>query len=140
MRDHLQLIVFACAVAFAADAAARERNPVEQQDIAAAMKAGSLDIQVCLTPWIRAHPKRVGKLIVHVRISKTGKVDKADVAESDLDDKKAEACVLGVIQRQPFPVSADGPYEIEYPFVIKQGEDDSAAPKPPSKTFPGLRK
>jgi Ca-activated chloride channel family protein len=76
--------------------------------------------RACYERELQSNPNLAGKVVVKFVIDGTGKVSSASIAESTLNSKPVEQCLLQAIRRLTFPQPPGGEViVVTYPFTFK---------------------
>jgi len=115
-------------------ASKRVRGAVRPR-VGAAMVTGSIDrsviqkvirrhlkrIKLCYENGLKRNPKLHGRVEVRLTIGADGKVTKAEIAKSTLNDKQVEQNILKVMKRIRFPrPPGGGSVTVSYPFIFSR--------------------
>lgn len=93
---------------------------LDKEEIAKVIKKNLGQVLYCYERQLSANSQLFGKMTVQFQIDGAGKVEFQKVAESSLNDKQMEACVLGKISKFMFPQPKDGmKVLVNYPFLFK---------------------
>ncbi|MBW2732321.1 MAG: TonB family protein [Deltaproteobacteria bacterium] len=77
-------------------------------------------LQYCYEKQLLHKPTLKGRVVVEFVIGPAGRVLKAKVMNSTLNDKKVQACILRAIRHWRFPKRpGDGIVKVRYPFVFR---------------------
>lgn len=78
-------------------------------------------VRYCYEKELNAKPNLHGKVLVAFSIDGTGRVDRARVRVSTLQDGAVEGCILNVVQRLLFPKPRGGNrVDVNYPWIFKR--------------------
>jgi TonB family protein len=80
---------------------------------------GSGAIKYCYEKELQLNPTLSGKVSINWTVGLSGKVMKAYVSSSSLNNKKVEGCMVRVVQRWRFEPPKGGHCAISYPFIFK---------------------
>jgi len=93
---------------------------LEKETIAKVVKRHKGQIRMCYEQELRASPALSGKVTVSFTIGGTGNVVTASVAESTLNNREVENCLVRRIKRWRFPApDGGGNVTVNYPFVFQ---------------------
>ncbi len=68
---------------------------------------------------LKSNPTLAGKVVIKMTIGADGKVEKVEIAESTLKDKRVEERLMKVVKRLQFPkLPGGGKMVVSYPFVF----------------------
>jgi hypothetical protein len=76
--------------------------------------------RACYTKELARDPKLQGRLVIRFKISGTGAVQSAAVAQSTIKSPAVESCVKGQLMKLKFHAKG-AVAEVSYPFVFSQG-------------------
>lgn len=108
--------------AVAADGPAKEERlgSLPKEAIRGVVRENMRDIQRCYDSELANNNDLSGKVVVTFRISKEGEVDSASVAESTMDSRAVENCIVREVRTWEFPYPEnDGHVIVNYPFNFK---------------------
>lgn len=88
------------------------KGALTSQEIAAAIDGRRASIRACLD-----RPRKHGKVVVRFEIGADGKVAKASIKSSEIDDPKTEECLTKAFRAIVFPAST-GASVVHYPILV----------------------
>ena len=107
------------------------RGRLDAQQIQGGVAPHAAALGECYKAELKQKKFLSGKLVLDVRVNKSGGVGRARIADSDVGDWAVERCVLGVARRMTFarPVGGDGEAEFQVPL-------DFTSDQPPLESWP----
>jgi len=94
---------------------AGSRDP---ESITAAINQQSASVEYCYQKRAKINPNLRGRIDLEVEIAPDGKVTRANVINSTLDDKDLDTCILRAIKRWRFGAVDTGIVRIRVPFIF----------------------
>lgn len=79
------------------------------------------EIRECYNTALQADPEARGKVVIDFTIGEEGKVTRAVVGSSDMQDAALPTCMTNAIRGWLFPKPDGGSVQVSYPFALEPG-------------------
>lgn len=113
----LWLLVAAAALADPPQA----KGTMDKQVLRKVVQSHGAEIRACYAAQLKKHPALEGKVAVRFRISASGSVAFAEVAQSTVANVELESCIVGQLASWVFPAPiGGGEVLVTYPFEFKR--------------------
>ncbi len=92
------------------------------QDVSTVLRANANQSRECFQDLLKRAPGAKGKVVVDFIISADGRVTKAAVSNSTINDAMVRGCLTVKLKSWKFPKSSDGKsVKVQYPFTVSAG-------------------
>lgn len=90
----------------------------DPENIREVVDARSSDLQHCYERQLQTNPDLSGHVTANWRIELDGSVSNATIAESTLNHRQAEGCMVRQLEQMRFDEPDGGMCDIDFPFVF----------------------
>jgi TonB family protein len=113
------------------------KGRLDAQEIQAGVAPHAAALNGCYQTELKQKKFLTGRMLVEIRVSKTGQVGAASVAESDLGDWAVERCVLGVARGMTFAKPKGGDGEAVFKVPLNFSSDQTSVETWPEEKIAG---
>ena len=96
------------------------RGSIDREEIRRVVIAHVNEVQRCYEQGLKRQPGLEGRVVLKFLIGKTGTVTTVTVAQTTMNDRQVEQCMVGAATKWTFPKpKGEGDVTFVYPFVLK---------------------
>ncbi len=96
------------------------RGSIDREEIRRVVIAHVNEVQRCYEQGLKRQPGLEGRVVLKFLIGKTGTVTAVTVAQTTMNDRQVEQCMVGAATKWTFPKpKGEGDVTFVYPFVLK---------------------
>lgn len=95
-----------------------DSSEIDQQKLAAFIKARMSAIKGCYENALKRNPNLRGKITIRFTILETGGLADIESATNTMNAADVAACIMGTMRSWRTPFKPSGPVTVEYPFVF----------------------
>jgi TonB family protein len=110
---------------------------LDAQEIQAGVSPHAAALNGCYQTELKQKKFLTGRMLVEIRVNKTGQVYAASVAESDLGDWAVERCVLGIARRMTFAQPEGGDRKAMFKVPLNFSSDQTTIETWPEEKIAG---